>query len=153
MADLPSTSYAAAPLEEELQPDSAIVRVRRMLRGIGIRQIRLIAGLILFSYLVSHFLNHSLGNISLEAMEYGLGFHMALWRSWPGTLLLYPALAVHGSLGLWALYQRRQFKWKATELIQLVLGTLSGNVLAPNYGGFKEAMGRRSIMNGSFDLI
>ena len=78
MADLPSTSYAAAPLEEELQPDSAIVRVRRMLRGIGIRQIRLVAGLILFSYLVSHFLNHSLGNISLEAMEYGLGFHMAL---------------------------------------------------------------------------
>jgi adenylate cyclase len=33
---------------------------------------------------------------------------MALWLR-PGTLLLYPALAVHGSLGLWALYQRRQF--------------------------------------------
>ena len=81
-------------LEEELQPDSAIVRVRSMLRGIGIRQVRLAAGLILFSYLVSHFLNHSLGNISLEAMEYGLGFHMTLWRSWPGTLLLYPALDV-----------------------------------------------------------
>jgi adenylate cyclase len=29
---------------------------------------------------------------------------------------------VHGSLGLWALYQRRQFKWKATELTQLILG-------------------------------
>ena len=122
MADHPLTSYAAAPLEEELRLDSAIVRVHSMLRGIGIRQVRLAAGLILFGYLVSHFLNHSLGNISLEAMEYGLGFHMALWRSWPGTLLLYPALAVHGSLGLWALYQRRQFKWKATELIQLLLG-------------------------------
>jgi len=91
-----------------------MVRMRKVPRGIGIRQVRLVAGLILFSYLVSHFLNHSLGNISLEAMEYGLGFHMTLWRSWPGTLLLYPALAVHGSLGLWALYQRRQFKWKAT---------------------------------------
>src|SRR5262245_3092533 len=133
-----------------------------MLRGIGIRQVRLVAGLILFSYLVSHFLNHSLGNISLEAMEYGLGFHMALWRSWPGTLLLYPALAVHGVLGLWALYQRRQFKWKATELIQLALGlsipallcsNLFGTVLAPSYGDCKKAMGRRSIINGSNDLM
>src|SRR5439155_19065777 len=75
----------------------------RFLRGIGVRQVRLAAGLILFSYLLSHFINHSLGNISLAAMEYGLWFHMALWRSLPGTLLLYPALAIHGSLGLWAL--------------------------------------------------
>src|SRR3974390_681033 len=104
---------------KNLHPDSAMVRMRKLPRGIGIRQVRLVAGLILFSYLVSHFLNHSLGNISLEAMEYGLRFHMTLWRSWPGTLLLYPALAVHGSLGLWALYQRRPFKWKTTELTQI----------------------------------
>ncbi len=89
---------------------------RTFLRSIGVRQVRLAAGLVLFSYLLSHFINHSLGNISLAAMEYGLWFHMALWRSLPGTLLLYPALAVHGSLGLWALYERRHFKWKATEL-------------------------------------
>src|SRR5690242_16074497 len=95
---------------------------RKVLGGIGVRQVRITAGFILFSYLLSHYINHSLGNISLEAMEYGLGFHMALWRSLCGTLLLYPALAVHASLGLWALYERRQFKWKATEVIQLVLG-------------------------------
>jgi adenylate cyclase len=91
-------------------------------RGIGLRQVRLICGVILFSYLLSHYLNHALGNISLSAMEYGLRFHVAFWQSSIGTLLLYPALAAHASLGLWALYKRRYFRWKATEIIQLTLG-------------------------------
>ena len=91
-------------------------------RGIGVRQVRLTCGIILFAYLLSHYLNHALGNISLEAMEYGLDLHMAFWLSPVGTLLLYPALAVHGALGLWALYERRHFRWKATEIVQLVLG-------------------------------
>ena len=91
-------------------------------RSIGVRQVRLVCGLILFSYLPSHYINHSLGNVSLEAMEYGLWFHVALWHSVVGTLLLYSALAVHGSLGLWALYQRRHFRWKIAEIVQLTLG-------------------------------
>jgi len=62
-------------------------------RSIGPRQVRLIRGLILFSYLLSHHVNHALGNISLETMEYGLGFHAAFWHGALGTLLLYPALA------------------------------------------------------------
>jgi adenylate cyclase len=54
-------------------------------RGIGVRQIRLVCGLILFCYLLSHYINHSLGNVSLDAMEYGLWFHVALWLPWPGV--------------------------------------------------------------------
>jgi adenylate cyclase len=88
-------------------------------RGVGLRQVQLICGLILFSYLVSHYLNHSLGNISVNATEYGLRFHAAFWQSPIGTLLLYPALAVHASLGVWALYQRRYFRWKTTEIVQV----------------------------------
>ena len=91
-------------------------------RAIGVRQVRLACGLILFSFLVSHYVNHSLGNISLDAMEYGLWFHRTFWQSPVGTLRLYPALAVHGSLGLWALYQRRYFRWKIAETVQLTLG-------------------------------
>jgi adenylate cyclase len=97
-------------------------RAINFVRGIGVRQVRLVCGLILFCYLLSHYINHSLGNVSLDAMEYGLWFHVALWHSVVGTLLLYPALAVHGSLGLWALYQRRHFRWKITEVVQLTLG-------------------------------
>ena len=96
--------------------------LRIFLRGIGVRQVRITCGFVLFSYLLSHFINHSLGNISLAAMEYGLWFHITWWQSPCGTLLLYPALIIHGSLGLWALYDRRQFKWQFIEGIQLVFG-------------------------------
>ena len=91
-------------------------------RGIGVRQIRLVCGLILFCYLLSHYINHSLGNVSLDAMEYALWLSVALWHSVVGTLLLFAALAVHGSLGLWALYQRRHFRWRTAESVQLALG-------------------------------
>ena len=36
-------------------------RTRESLRGIGVRQIRLVCGLVLFTYVTSHFLNHALG--------------------------------------------------------------------------------------------
>jgi adenylate cyclase len=94
------------------------------LRGVGVRQVRIFCGVILFCYLLSHYINHALGNISLDALEYGLRFHAAFWQSAIGTLLLYPALFVHGSLGLWALYRRRYFRWKAAEITQLTLGLL-----------------------------
>jgi adenylate cyclase len=99
-----------------------IFRPIHLARGIGVRQVRLACGLVLFSYLLSHYINHALGNISLDAMEYGLWFHATFWHSPIGTLLLYPALAIHALLGLWALYQRRYFRWKIAEVVQLVLG-------------------------------
>ena len=34
-----------------------------------VRRLRLASGLVLFTYVFLHFINHSLGNISLEAME------------------------------------------------------------------------------------
>jgi adenylate cyclase len=115
-----------------LEADKTDSGPRSLLQGIGVRQVRLTCGFILFSYLLSHFINHSLGNISLAAMEYGLWFHVTWWQSPLGTLLLYPALVVHGSLGLWALYERRQFRWTVIEGIQLAFG-LSIPVLLLNH--------------------
>lgn len=94
----------------------------RFWRSIGIRQIRLFTGLILFTYLISHFTNHALGNISVPAMEEGMIYHIAFWRSWPVTIVFYAAALTHMSLGLWALYARRTFRWVTTEMIQLVFG-------------------------------
>jgi hypothetical protein len=55
---------------------SAIVEVRvpradckSWLCGIGVRQVRLGCGLVMFAYICSHFFNHVLGNISHGAME------------------------------------------------------------------------------------
>ncbi len=92
------------------------------IRSISLRQVRLASGVILFAYLVSHFLNHALGNISMEALARGVYFHTLFWQFPPVSILFYAACVVHTSLGVWALYERRQFRWKAIEPLQLVLG-------------------------------
>jgi adenylate cyclase len=97
-------------------------RLTEWLRGIGLRQVRLACGLVLFTYLVSHFLNHALGNISVEALAAGVHYHTMFWQFLPVAIVFYTAVLVHICLGIWALYQRRQFGWKAVEPLQLVLG-------------------------------
>jgi adenylate cyclase len=93
------------------------------LRGIGIRQVRIACGLIMFSYIFSHFFNHALGNVSFPLMEWWRSHvHVAWWRIPIVNYALYTAASVHFSLGLWALYQRRHFRYKAIEIAQLVLG-------------------------------
>ena len=91
-------------------------------RGISVRQVRLVSGLVLFAYLLSHFLNHALGNVSMEALATGVYFHTLFWQFLPITMLFYAACLVHTALGIWALYERRQFRWKAIEPLQLLLG-------------------------------
>jgi adenylate cyclase len=97
-------------------------RLKRYLRGIGVRQVRLACGLVLFAYLVSHFLNHALGNISMDALADGLHYHILFWQFLPVAIVFYTAALLHSGLGIWALYQRREFRWKAIEPLQLVLG-------------------------------
>src|SRR5271170_2917409 len=102
--------------------DPIQARLRKFFRGIGVRQVRLACGVVLFAYLVSHFLNHALGNISMDALAAGIRYHIAFWRFPPVAIVFYGAALLHTGLGLWALYQRRQFRWKAIEPLQLVLG-------------------------------
>ncbi|HSY55406.1 MAG TPA: adenylate/guanylate cyclase domain-containing protein [Bradyrhizobium sp.] len=103
-------------------PAINLAEIEKFIRGISARQLRLVCGLVLFAYLISHFLNHALGNISLEALAWGLHYHLLFWQFLPVAIVFYTALLVHGSLGIWALYERRQFRWKAVEPLQLVLG-------------------------------
>ena len=109
----PHERVSAAPA-----PSGLAHRMRR----IGVRQVRLACGLVLFAYIFSHFFNHALGNLSYEAMEAWLGYHIAFWRTGPINIALYLAASVHFGLGLWALYQRRHFRYTGREIAQLVLG-------------------------------
>jgi adenylate cyclase len=97
-------------------------RLARSIRGVGLRQVRFVSGVVLFAYLVSHFLNHALGNISIEALAIGVHFHTLFWQFLPVTIVFYGAILIHSGLGIWALYQRREFRWKAVEPLQLALG-------------------------------
>jgi adenylate cyclase len=87
-----------------------------------VRQIRLWAGLVLFTYLTTHFLNHALGLVSVDAMLAGREWFVLLWRSRLGTLALYSAFTVHLLLAYWSLYRRRTLRMPAWEATQLILG-------------------------------
>jgi adenylate cyclase len=102
--------------------ENAVTSLGRHVRGIGIRQVRLATGLVLFAYLISHFANHALGNVSLSAMDAALYYHAMFWQSWPVLIVFYGAVLTHLGLGIWALYARRQFRWTGIELTQLVFG-------------------------------
>jgi adenylate cyclase len=99
-----------------------LAQLTKSLRGISVRQVRIACGVVLFAYLVSHFLNHALGNISMDALATGVHYHILFWQFPPVGMLFYAAALIHTGLGIWALYQRRQFRWKAIEPLQLVLG-------------------------------
>ena len=98
------------------------VHMPELVRATGVRQVRLICGIILFAYVVSHFLNHALGNISVDAMEIGVYYHTLFWQFLPVAIVFYTAALTHMGLGIYALYQRRQFRWRTIEPLQLVLG-------------------------------
>src|SRR5271166_5214975 len=85
------------------------------LLGSRLRQLRLATGLVLFTYVLTHLLNHALLNISIATADRALLMQKFVWQGVVGTALLYSALIIHPSLGLWALYARRQFRWTTAE--------------------------------------
>jgi adenylate cyclase len=105
-----------------------------------IRRLRLASGLVLAFFVITHFLNHALGLIALEAMEQGRLYFMAFWRNKIGMYALYGALLTHLCLGLWSLYKRRPIlRVPPWELAQLALGLsippiLVGHVFDTHFG-------------------
>ena len=95
--------------------------VRHLRLALGERRLRIVSGLVLFTYVTFHLTNHALGNASLERMESTLELLSRSWQSWPGTLLLYGAMTIHLALGLWAFYRRRHYGLRPGEAWQLFL--------------------------------
>jgi adenylate cyclase len=89
-----------------------------------VSRLRLATGLVLFSFLVTHFVNHALGLVSLDAMEQGRRLFLALWRNPAGTAALYGAILIHFGLALWSVYRRRTLRMAGWEAAQLLLGLL-----------------------------
>jgi len=101
----------------------------------AIRRLRFASGLVLFAYILSHLVNHSLGIISLDHAEAGLRLAVKVWHSLPGTVLLYGAAAVHFLLALRTLALRRHWRLPLIEVVRLASGLtlpllLIGHVMA-----------------------
>jgi adenylate cyclase len=95
-----------------------------------VRRLRSWSGVVLFAYLVTHFANHALGLISLNAMEAGREWFVLLWRNPLGTAALYGALLIHFALVLWALYERRSLRMPGWQAGQILLGLMIPPLLA-----------------------
>jgi len=76
----------------------------------------------MFAYVTTHFVNHSLGLVSVQVMDRALQRIYQYWSSPLGGFILYGAFAIHYSLALWALWLRRSLKMPFAEATQLVLG-------------------------------
>jgi adenylate cyclase len=126
-----------APAIIDVRPVDKTSGLATWLRGIGVRQVRLVCGLVMFSYLFSHFFNHALGNFSYDTMEAWLRFHVWWWRIPVVNFALYAAAATHFLLGLWALYQRRHFRYTVIEITQLLLGLSIPLLIASHLGAMR----------------
>jgi adenylate cyclase len=80
------------------------------------------SGIVLATFVVLHFSNHALGLVSVETMEAARHAFSAIWRSWPGTILLYGALLTHFILALDALNRRHSLRMPAGEAVKIIFG-------------------------------
>src|SRR5262249_2966615 len=101
-----SSSRPKGLLERPIAP-SRNNRLRSNARGQGrerrarvedmIRRLRLISGLVMFAYVTTHFVNHSLGLVSVQVMDFALEHIYQYWASALGGVLLYGAFATHSA--------------------------------------------------------
>ncbi|WP_426238743.1 adenylate/guanylate cyclase domain-containing protein [Pararhizobium sp. DWP1-1-3] len=86
------------------------------------KRLHLLTGACLGLFLLTHFSNHALGLISVEAMEAARRIFNSVWRSWPGTVLLYGSLLVHFVLALESLYRRQTLRMPVREALKIIFG-------------------------------
>ncbi|MEO6408650.1 MAG: adenylate/guanylate cyclase domain-containing protein [Burkholderiaceae bacterium] len=113
----------AAAIDSPLHP---------LLRGSSAQRLRLASGLVLFAFAATHFLNHALGLVSLEAMLAFDAARTAVTRSVPGSLVLGVALLVHAASALTRLAARATLRLPAWEWLQLGLGLVIPLLLLPH---------------------
>ncbi len=91
-------------------------------KGSRLQQLRLWSGLVLFGYVLFHYINHSLGHISLGAMEAMLEVQEEIIGNILGQTVLYGALVIHVGLALAKLVSIRTWRRPFWEWGQIALG-------------------------------
>lgn len=87
-----------------------------------IQNLRLYSGLILFSYVLIHLLNHAAGIVSPELMEEFAKYTTEVWRFPPLEILLLLSLVTHFVLAAARLTSRRTLRLRKSEWAQMILG-------------------------------
>ena len=103
------------------------------------RRLRIITGLILFTFAATHLMNHALGLVSLELMDEVRNYRTAVTRSLPGTFILASSAIIHLVMGLGTFVTRRTLRLKPVEVVQLASGLLIPLLL------FRHIIGTRGV--------
>jgi adenylate cyclase len=96
----------------------------RFASGEFVNNLRIVTGLILFTFATFHLLNHALGLVSIEVMSIARDYRIAITRSTIGTTILVGAALTHLTLGLAKFVTRRGWKMSFMEAVQLGFGVL-----------------------------
>lgn len=121
-------------------PPQKVKNKRSIATGSGwVRPVRLFSGLVMLTFVLTHFANHALGLISLSTMEASRLWLMAPWRHPVGNAVMLTAVLVHLMLGLWAIYQRRTLRMPTWEALQIAFGLLVAPLLLFHVFGVMQA--------------
>jgi adenylate cyclase len=96
------------------------------------RTLRLTSGIIIFVFLTMHLANHAVGIFGFDLLNSVQTFRWKIWMNPVGVTLLYGAFAVHITLGLWRLVNRRTFRVPIDEAAQIVSGLIIPLLLLPH---------------------
>ena len=91
-------------------------------RGDLLQRLRLASGLVLLAFVVTHFLNHALGLISLDAMQEMQAWRKVVTRSWLGSGVLLAAFLIHIALALYKIARRLTWRLPFWEAAQILTG-------------------------------
>lgn len=96
------------------------------------QRLRLASGLVLLAFCMTHFTNHALGIVSVNAMNEMSLWHYEIWSNDFGQIVLAAAALTHVSLALWRTAKRSTLKMPFWEFTQLVLGLYIPWTLIPH---------------------
>ena len=91
-------AFARVPSNRTVHGHARYLMIRHMhvlARGDLLQRLRLISGLMLFTFAATHFLNHALGLVSLDAMQAMQAWRKVVTRSWIGSGVLLAAFLTH----------------------------------------------------------
>jgi adenylate cyclase len=90
----------------------------------SLRRARLLSGLIMLAFVFTHFSNHALALVSIDAAEYGRMWFSLVWLNPLSSLILYGSVLTHIVLVLRSIYLRRSLKMPMREALQIIIGLL-----------------------------
>ncbi|MEZ5775490.1 MAG: adenylate/guanylate cyclase domain-containing protein [Hyphomicrobiaceae bacterium] len=107
--------------------------------GTVLQRLRLLTGLVLFAFVLTHFLNHALALYSIDLAERVEDWRVAITRSLPGSILLIAAVLLHPPLGILRFLKRGTLRMPPWEALQIASGLAIPVLLIPHIVGSRIA--------------